>query len=74
MIPFSVLDLAPIRQGDDGVAVAFRNTRELARHVDGLGYQRYWLAEHHNVRGIGTDARAVLVCHVSESTESMRVG
>lgn len=74
MIPFSVLDLAPIRQGDDDVAVAFRNTRELARHVDGLGYQRYWLAEHHNMPGIGSAATAVLIGHVAEHTERIRVG
>ena len=74
MIPFSVLDLAPIRQGDEDAAVAFRNTRELARHVDGLGYRRYWLAEHHNMAGIGSAATAVLIGHVAEHTERIRVG
>jgi luciferase family oxidoreductase group 1 len=74
MIPFSVLDLAPIRQGDDRAAEAFRNTRELARQVESLGYQRYWLAEHHNMTGIGSAATAVLIGHVAEHTEKIRVG
>lgn len=74
MIPFSVLDLAPIRAGDDPVDNAFQNARELARHVDGLGFQRYWLAEHHNMTGIGSAATAVLIGHVAEHTERIRVG
>lgn len=73
MTSLSVLDLAPIREGGDA-AGAFRHTRELARHVDALGFRRYWLAEHHNMTGIGSAATAVLIGHVAEHTEVIRVG
>lgn len=73
MTRLSVLDLAPIRQGGDA-AQAFRNTRALAQHVERLGYHRYWLAEHHNMPGIGSAATAVLIGHVAASTETIRVG
>ena len=48
MIPFSILDLAPIRQGGDA-AQAFALMRDQARHAEKLGYYRYWVAEHHNL-------------------------
>lgn len=73
MTRLSVLDLAPIRQGGDA-AQAFRDTRALAQHVERLGYHRYWLAEHHNMPGIGSAATAVLIGHVAASTETIRVG
>lgn len=73
MTRLSVLDLAPIRQGGDA-AQAFRHTRELARHVEALGCHRYWLAEHHNMTGIGSAATAVLIGHVAGNTEHIRVG
>ena len=57
MIPFSVLDLAPNKQGSDA-AQAFRNSVSLARHAERLGYRRYWLAEHHNIAGIASAATA----------------
>ena len=50
MIPLSILDLAPIVEGGDA-AQALRNTLDLAQHAERLGYTRYWLAEHHNMRG-----------------------
>lgn len=73
MTRLSVLDLAPIRQGGDA-AQAFRNTRALAQHVERLGYHRYWLAEHHNMPGIGSAATAVLIAYVAGATETIRVG
>lgn len=73
MTRLSVLDLAPIRQGGDA-ALAFHHTRELARHAEALGYHRYWLAEHHNMTGIGSAATAVLIGHVAGGTERIRVG
>lgn len=73
MTRLSVLDLAPIRQGGDA-AQAFGNTRALARHVEALGFHRYWLAEHHNMTGIGSAATAVLIGDVAGSTERIRVG
>jgi luciferase family oxidoreductase group 1 len=72
-IPFSVLDLAPVPEGSD-VADSFRNTLELARRVEALGYRRFWLAEHHNMRGIASSATAVLIGHVAGGTKTIRVG
>ena len=48
MIPFSILDLAPIIEGSDA-GEALRNSLDLAKHVEALGYRRYWMAEHHNL-------------------------
>ena len=53
MIPLSVLDLSPIVEGGDA-GQALRNSLDLARHVEVLGYQRYWMAEHHNLPGIAS--------------------
>src|SRR5690606_31059988 len=53
---------------------AFRNTVDLARHVEGLGYNRYWLAEHHNLAGVASSATAVLIGHVAARTSTMRIG
>jgi luciferase family oxidoreductase group 1 len=72
-IPFSVLDLSPIRRGGTP-ADSFRETLDLARHVEALGYQRYWLAEHHNFEGIASAATAVVIGHVAGGTTRIRVG
>ena len=72
-IPLSVLDLAPITQGHDA-AHAFRNTVDLAQHVEKWGYNRFWLAEHHNIAGVASSATAVLIGHVAARTSSLRVG
>ncbi|MFC4274420.1 LLM class flavin-dependent oxidoreductase [Achromobacter aloeverae] len=72
-VPFSVLDLAPIAQ-NRSAADAFRNTVELAQHVERLGYNRFWLAEHHNINGIASSATAVLIGHVAGHTKTLRVG
>ncbi len=58
MVPFSVLDLAPIVEGGDA-SLALRRSLELARHAEKLGYRRFWLAEHHNMPGIASAATAV---------------
>ena len=73
MIPFSVLDLSPVLQGSDA-AQSFRNTLDLAQHAEGWGYQRYWLAEHHNMPGIASAATAVVIAHVAGGTAKIRVG
>lgn len=73
MARFSLLDLAPIREGFDA-SDAFRNTRDLAQHAEGWGYLRYWLAEHHNLPGIGSAATAVLITYVANATQRIRVG
>jgi len=73
MIPFSVLDLAPVTEGSD-TTQAFANTLDLARRAETLGYTRYWLAEHHNMPGIASAATAVLIGHVAGGTSTIRVG
>jgi len=73
MIPFSVLDLAPIVQGSDA-AESYRNTLSLAQHAERWGYKRYWLAEHHGMPGISSAATSVLIAHVAGGTKSIRVG
>src|SRR6187200_647562 len=73
VIPFSVLDLAPIVQGGTA-AEAFSRTLDLARHVETLGYRRFWLAEHHNMPGIASAATAVLLAHVGAGTSRIRIG
>jgi len=73
MIPFSILDLAPVTEGSDA-SQAFRNTLDLARLGEQLGYRRYWLAEHHNMPGIASAATAVLIGHVAAGTSTIRVG
>jgi luciferase family oxidoreductase group 1 len=73
MPDFSVLDLAPVPQGGSP-ADALHNARDLARHVERLGYRRYWLAEHHNMVGIASAATAVAIGYVAEGTTTIRVG
>ncbi len=73
MVPLSVLDLSPIKQGSDA-SDALRESAELARHCETLGYRRYWLAEHHNMPGIASAATAVAIGHVAAATSTIRVG
>lgn len=73
MIPFSVLDLAPIPQGADA-AQALKNTRDLAQHAERWGYTRFWLAEHHNMTGIASAATSVVIGNVAGATSTIRVG
>ncbi|KQU27216.1 LLM class flavin-dependent oxidoreductase [Peribacillus castrilensis] len=72
-IPFSVLDLSPIADGRTP-ADSFRNTLELARLAEKLGYNRYWLAEHHNMPFIASSATSVVISHVAAGTSKIRVG
>ena len=73
MIPLSVLDLAPVPEGSDA-GQALRNSLDLARHVEALGYARYWMAEHHNMPGIASAATAVALAHVAAGTKTIRIG
>ena len=68
MIPLSVLDLAPVRESSDA-GQALRNSFDLASHVEALGYQRYWMAEHHNMPGIASAATAVALAHIATGHE-----
>jgi luciferase family oxidoreductase group 1 len=73
MIPFSILDLAPIVEGGDA-ALSFRNSLDLAQHGERWGYRRFWLAEHHGMPGIASAATSVLIGHVANGTSHIRVG
>ena len=72
-VKLAVLDLAPIVEGGDA-ARAFRNSVDLARHAEQWGYVRYWVAEHHNMRGIASAATAVVIGHIAGATSAIRVG
>ena len=73
MTAFSVLDLVPVSEGKTP-ADALQNARELAQHVERLGFNRYWVAEHHNMVGIASAATSVVIGFIAGSTTKIRVG
>ncbi len=73
MTALSILDLAPIPQGSTP-SDALHNALDLAQHAERWGYQRYWLAEHHNMVGIASAATSVVVGYVAGGTHTIRVG
>jgi luciferase family oxidoreductase group 1 len=73
MIPLSVLDLSVVTTATRPAA-ALRNSIDLARHVDGLGYVRYWLAEHHNLSSVASPAPDVMIGQIAAVTKNIRVG
>jgi len=73
MVPLSVLDLAPVSSGEDAAA-ALEHSTELVVLAERLGYQRHWVAEHHNMPGIASSAPAVLLAHLAAATETIRLG
>jgi len=73
MVPLSVLDLSPIVQGADAAA-ALKNSADLVRHAERLGYRRFWMAEHHNMPGVASAATAVCLAHVGQGTSTIRLG
>jgi len=73
VIPFSLLDLAPVPEGETP-ADALAHTVDLAQHAERWGYRRFWLAEHHNMPGIASAATSVVIGHVAGHTEKIRVG
>jgi luciferase family oxidoreductase group 1 len=73
MTKLSVLDLAPVVEGST-TREALQNSLDLARHAERLGYNRFWLAEHHNMPGIASAATAVVIAHVAAGTSRIRVG
>ncbi|MHC2991969.1 luciferase [Pontibacter sp. HJ8] len=72
-IKLSVLDLVPIREGKS-ISDSFQHSLELARHVERLGYTRFWMAEHHNMPGIASSATSVLIGYIAGGTSTIRVG
>ena len=73
MLKLSVLDQSPVRQGVTP-RDALLETIELAKHVDALGYSRYWLAEHHSSPGLAGSAPEIMVAQVAGATRHIRVG
>ncbi|MEO8176139.1 MAG: LLM class flavin-dependent oxidoreductase [Sphingomicrobium sp.] len=73
MIPLSILDLAPVPQGSD-TGQALRNSADLARAAERLGYHRFWMAEHHSMPGIASAATAVALAYVGSQTSTIRIG
>lgn len=72
-IPLSVLDLVGINEGSNAT-IAFKNSIELAQHVERLGFNRYWLAEHHNMPGVASSATSIIIGHIAGATDRMRIG
>lgn len=73
MVPFSVLDLAPVPEGSDA-RTALLNSVDLARHAEQWGYRRFWLAEHHNMPGIASAATSIAIANAAAATSKIRVG
>jgi luciferase family oxidoreductase group 1 len=73
MIPVSVLDLVPVRQGETPVQ-ALPRALDLCQHVERWGYRRYWVAEHHNMVGIASSATSVVIGYLAGGTQSIRIG
>jgi luciferase family oxidoreductase group 1 len=73
MVPLSVLDLSPVAAGSSG-AVALRNSLDLARLADRLGFIRYWVAEHHNLPSIASSAPDIMIGQIAGATARIRVG
>jgi luciferase family oxidoreductase group 1 len=72
-VPFSILDLSPIVVGGTP-AQALRNSLDLAQHAERWGYNRYWVAEHHNTDGVASSATSVLIGYLAGGTSHIRVG
>ena len=73
MIPLSILDLSVVTTGTKPAA-ALRNSIDLARHADSLGYVRYWLAEHHNLASVASPAPDLMIGQIAAVTKNIRVG
>ncbi len=73
MTKFALLDLVPVTEGGS-LAQAFANAADIARHVEDLGFNRYWVAEHHGMAGIASAATSIVIGHVAAATKTIRVG
>ncbi len=73
MVPLSILDLSPISQGSNA-REALARSLDMARHAEELGYNRYWVAEHHNMPGIASAATSVVIGYLAAGTSRIRVG
>jgi len=73
VVPLSVLDLSPVTTATPG-SVALRNSLDLARLAERLGYKRYWVAEHHNLANIASSAPEIMIGQIAAVTTHIRVG
>jgi luciferase family oxidoreductase group 1 len=73
VIPLSVLDLVPIREGGD-VAEALAEAGRLAATAERAGYKRFWVAEHHGTLGVAGGATSVVLAHIGQATSTIRIG
>ncbi len=73
IIPISILDLAVVNDSDTATN-ALQRTKELAQYADKLGYERFWVAEHHNMAHIASSATAILIGYLASNTERIRIG
>jgi luciferase family oxidoreductase group 1 len=73
MTPLSILDLSPVSTGSTA-AQALHNSLDLARFADGLGFTRYWVAEHHNLPAIASSAPDIMIGQIAAVTKTMRIG
>src|SRR6185369_214698 len=73
MVPLSILDLVPVILGETP-REALRKSLDLAQHAEAFGYKRYWVAEHHNMTGIGSAATSVVIGYLAGGTKTIRVG
>ena len=72
-VPFSILDLVPVAAGNT-VRQSLHNALDLAQHAETWGYNRYWLAEHHNMTGVASAATSVVIGYIAGGTNSIRIG
>ncbi len=72
-VKFSILDLSPVPLGSD-VKTALDRSLALAQHGEALGYERFWMAEHHGMEGIASAATAVALSHIGQGTKTIRIG
>jgi luciferase family oxidoreductase group 1 len=73
MTKLSFLDLVPVT--DTGtISQSLANAADLAKHAEALGYERYWVAEHHGMAGIASAATSVVLAHIGQATSSIRIG
>ncbi len=73
MTKLSFLDLVPVLEGGT-IGTALANARDIAAHCEALGFERYWVAEHHGMAGVGSAATSVVLAHIGAVTRTMRIG
>ncbi len=73
MVPFSILDLSPVAEGST-ISQSFESSRRMAQKAEELGYNRFWLAEHHGMPGVASAATSVVIGHVGAATSRIRIG